>query len=313
VEGERGRRKLENVFRSRLCHFDVAAKSALRFCWQAQRQKVLVGTQRARWVRKMVAFLRSCHGSAPTLILLSMGMLLGLPSGATYEAPIFYDFRGPGPDPCLKANGCLVITDEVIKDVVTSWTSKVSTPSDMPYVTPPDGYVFYGRIGGEITYWAAGQHASGKISEGGSMNLMIIFEEDPFLMGAGAFDYAQSSIDRSSVSIYKRTAEYVDYNAIARKFSVKIKKFAPSKMLTMCFRIMIACNPGQLSCPSNNPDQPCGLGVGNSSCANCCFRDAPADEIPQSYIWEHQEMGAGETYDAPTTDERPCYRDIEGR
>jgi len=231
-------------------------------------------------------------------------MLLGLPSGATYEAPNFYDFREPGPDPCLQANGCLVITDAA---------AKVTTLTDMPYVTPPDGHVFYGRIGGEITYWAAGQHASGKISEGGSGKLMIIFEEDPFLMGAGAFEYAQSSIDRKSVYIYTRTAEYVDYNAIARKFSVKIKKFAPSKMLTMCFRIMITCKAGQLSCPSNDPDQPCGPGVPKTSCADCCFRDAPADEIPQSYIWEHQEMGAGETYDGPTTDERPCYRDVEGR
>ena len=230
-----------------------------------------------------------------------MGMLLGLPSGATYEAPIFFDFREPGQYPCLESNGCLVITDAA---------SKVTTLTDMPYVTPPDGHVFYGRIGSEITYWAAGQHASGKISEGGSSRLMIIFEEDPFLMGAGALEYA---LYGKSVSIYKRTEVGVDYKAIARKFSVKINKFAPSKMLTMCFRIMIACEPGQFSCPSNDPDQPCGLGVGNSSCAKCCFRDAPTDEIPQSYIWEHQEMGAGETYDAPTTDERPCYRDIEGR
>jgi hypothetical protein len=235
-----------------------------------------------------------------------MGMLLGLPSGATYEAPTFYDFREPGGGSCLEANGCLVIADA---------PSKVTTPSDMPYVTPPDGHVFYGRIGGTITYWAAGQHASGRISEGAS-GIMIIFEEDPFLMGAGAFEYAQSSTGKSAIesqSVYIYTRDVVDYNAIARKFSVKIKKFAPSKMLTMCFRIMIACDARKLSCPSNDPAQPCGVGVGNSSCDRCCFRDAPADEIPQSYIWERQEMGAGETYDAPTTDERPCYRDIEGR
>ena len=209
--------------------------------------------------RKRVAFLCSCHGSAPTLILLSMGMLLGLPSGATYEAPIFFDFREPGQYPCLESNGCLVITDAA---------SKVTTLTDMPYVTPPDGHVFYGRIGSEITYWAAGQHASGKISEGGSSRLMIIFEEDPFLMGAGAFEYAQSAI-HSKQYIYKSDIQR-DYNAIARKFSVKINKFAPSKMLTMCFRIMITCKAGQLSCPSNDPDQPCGLGVPKTSCADCC-------------------------------------------
>jgi hypothetical protein len=237
-----------------------------------------------------------------------MAGMLGVVQGVSYSAPFFMDYREGTHTPCegpSQPDGCHAIADPV---------NALSTRAQglLPIVNPPDGHVFSGRIGDDIHFYVAGQHAQGADVQ----DLTIIFEEDPSFQSEGALEYTtQGASDGSATSLVEQDhfrvfKPDVRLNPIARKYSVTVKGFAPSKMLTMCFRIMLECDVLRDACPNNDPSNKCAAGV---DCAGCCFKDPPSDAVPQSALFEGMGKGADGNSDAPTKPGRACFRDKDGR
>ena len=95
----------------------------------------------------------------------------------------------------------------------------------LPFVTPPDGHIFWAKNGSTISFWAAGQHGMGQGYKE-SRILSILFEEDPTLMQEGAFSYthaspgsAKSVVDEAHISVFSDTNPVTSsYNPIARRY-----------------------------------------------------------------------------------------------
>ena len=102
---------------------------------------------------------------------------------------------------------------------------------------------------------------------------------------------------------------------MALEHSLTVKKFAPSRHLTMCFRILMSCPSPYVACASDDPDdrKPSGDSTVNvAETTNCCFKkDRP--ELPQSWVWRGMRKDANGSRDLPTTVERPCFRDSSGK
>jgi len=246
------------------------------------------------------------YAAAAALFVGVVGML-GM--ARAYEAPTFMDYRANGTySPCELAGGC-----RVIANVETT----VKFPSLLPFVNPPDGHVFYGRVGDDIDFYVAGQQGRGLMAK----TLSILFEEDASLMSGGAFEYTKptagqtvSVIDKAHFRVYDDAKPvYASYNPITRYYSLTVKKFVPSKYLTMCFRILMDCPFPWLPCPAEDPAAPCGVGVALSTCANCCFKTPAQHPPPPSALWGGREAGPNGNSDASTSPERSCYLDKEGR
>jgi len=227
-----------------------------------------------------------------------------------YEAPVFKDYRDANKSTCVDEDGCSNVIDWGEK--ISPWAVDLSS-----IVNPPDGHVFYGRIGDEIHFYVAGQQGNGQLQ---TSSLSILFEEDPSLMTDGALEYTKPTAGQTASVIAQAHArvydisqsEYAGYNPIARRYSLTVKKFVSSKHLTMCFRILRGCSHPFSPCPADDPSQPCGVGVDDSACSNCCFKNPAQDPSPPSVLWEGMEAGPGGNSDAPTSPERACFPDEHG-
>ena len=246
---------------------------------------------------------------AAACVVVVAGMLR-VAKGSVYVAPFFMDYREAGSNtPCegpSKPDGCFAIDDPGV-------ALHRDARGKLPIVNPPDGHVFYGRIGSTIRFYAAGQHTNGQETQ----ELSLIFEEDQSFMLGGALEYSMQGAAGSATSLVEQThirvfdpASSSLHNPIAREYSVTVKEFAPSKMLTMCFRVTLDCNPLKNACPNNDPFDKCGPGV---DCAGCCFKDPPSDPVPQSSLFDGMGKGPGGDSDAPTKPGRACFRDKDGR
>jgi hypothetical protein len=237
--------------------------------------------------------------------------MLGVARGSVYVAPFFMDYRDAGSNtPCegpSKPDGCFAINDP-------GAALHRDARGKLPIVNPPDGHVFYGRIGSTIQFYAAGQHTNGQETQ----ELSLIFEEDQSFTSGGALEYsiqgpagsATSLVEQTHIRVFDPAHSSGLHNPIARQYSVTVKEFAPSKMLTMCFRVTLDCNVLKDACPNNDPFNKCGPGV---DCAGCCFKDPPSDPVPQSALFGGMGKGPGGDSDAPTKPGRACFRDKDGR
>jgi len=259
---------------------------------------------RRSWRRAVAA-----RGAAATAVVATL--CLGVLSQAdAHEAPFFMDFRdatkldGIVCDTPSTAGGC-----RALQDVNGEVNDEVRL--DLPIVNPPDGHIMYARIGGEISFFGAGQQGNGDDAR----TLSILFEEDPSFMTEKAFTYTKPDpqlnkafIDRPSFKIFnKDVPAYAGYNPVARKFSVLVDKFVPSNQLTMCFRLVMACPYPYNACAGKGPKAP-------ENADNCCFKN-PAEESSTDFsvVMDGLGKGPGGNSDAPTSPARPCFPDENGQ
>ena len=236
--------------------------------------------------------------SATAVLLLGIGML-----GITrsYDAPRFMEYRSADQVPngtCIEANGCN-----------TGPFLILGNDGPLPFITPPDGHIFSAEIGGVISFHVAGEQGAAASSPA----LTILFEEDPTLMNDGAFSYTPLEGNGGASSIDKDHFK-AKSNAIARKYSLTVNKFAPSKLLTMCFRILEGCkslSAQWFACASADPGDRLSSGPDRTRTVDCCFK-TPRPETPQSAVWAGMGQDPLGKSDLKTTAERPCWRDKDG-
>ena len=254
----------------------------------------------ARWARSVAALF------ATPLVL----CLAAIAQTRAHEAPFFMDYRdaaalnGVQCDSQTTPDGCWALQNVGLE-------VKSATGALLPIVNPPDGHIFYARIGGEISFFASGQQGNGEEAK----TLSILFEEDPSFMTEKAFQYTKPNaalekafIDQASFKIFDNdNSVYSAYNPIARKFSVLVDRFVPSNQLTMCFRLVMSCPFPYAACAGLGPGAP-------ENAVNCCFKN-PAEDTPKDFsiVMDGMGKGAGGNSDAPTSHERPCFPDEDGR